>query len=281
MNNSIFKIEKISKFSNNGIKEKLSILKQNISILSSLNTDKNLILSNPMKNNNYIQRFTTQSFKMLNENETINCKNNKNQKTNSSYFNLFQNNKNEFDIFQSKENICNFTNESFSVNYINNNNKNTQSLFQDNNIELDENTNYYNLMNFNISILDNQNNNNINNLNNDDLNEKISKNNEEYNNYNFLFKECEHVNCEQTFKTLKQKLNHHKKMEPFCRSDTINLIKCIKELKKIILNLKNKNYINSFPQLIRKYQQIVSNIPHKEYAQLLCGLTFYDINSNK
>ena len=278
MNNSIFKIEKIKKYSNNVLKEKPSILKQNISILSSLNKDNNLISSNPIKNI-YIPKLTTQSFKMLNENETINFRNNKNQRTNSSFFNL--NNKNEFDIFQCKENIYNFTNESFSVNILNNNNKNTQSLFQDNNIELDENTNYYNLMNFNISILDNQNNNNINNLNNDDLNEKISKNNEEYNNYNFLFKECEHVNCEQTFKTLKQKLNHHKKMEPFCRSDTINLIKCIKELKKIILNLKNKNYINSFPQLIRKYQQIVSNIPHKEYAQLLCGLTFYDINNNK
>jgi hypothetical protein len=279
MNNSIFKIEKIPKFSNNVIKEKLSILKQNISILSSLNKDKNLILSNPKKNN-YIQRFTTQSFKMLNENEPINYKNNKNQKTNSSFFNLFPNNKNEFDFFQSKENIYNFTNESFSVNYLNNNNKNTQSLFQDNNIELEENTNYYNLMNFNNSILDNQNNNNINNFNNDDLNEKISKNIEDYN-YNFIFKECEHNNCEQTFKTLKQKLNHHKKMEPFCRCDTINLIKCIKELKKIILNLKNKNCINSFPQLIRKYEKIVSNIPHKEYSQLLCGLKFYDINSNK
>ena len=269
MNNSIFKIEKIKKYSNN-------VLKQNISILSSLNKDKNLVSSNPIKNI-YIPKLTTQSFKMLNENDTINFRNNKNQRTNSSFFNL--NNKNEFDIFQCKENIYNFTNESFSVNILNNNNKNTQSLFQDNNIELEENTNYYNLMNVNISMLDNQNNNNnINNLNNDDLNEKIFKN-DDYN-YKFKFKECEHNNCEQTFKTLKQKLNHHKKMEPCCRCDTINLIKCIKELKNIIINLKNKNCINLTPQLVKKYEKILSNIPHKEYAQLLCGLKLYDINSS-
>ena len=276
MNNSIFKIEKIKKYSNNVLKEKPSILKQNISILSSLNKDKNLVSSNPIKNI-YIPKLTTQSFKMLNENDTINFRNNKNQRTNSSFFNL--NNKNEFDIFQCKENIYNFTNESFSVNILNNNNKNTQSLFQDNNIELEENTNYYNLMNVNISMLDNQNNNNnINNLNNDDLNEKIFKN-DDYN-YKFKFKECEHNNCEQTFKTLKQKLNHHKKMEPCCRCDTINLIKCIKELKNIIINLKNKNCINLTPQLVKKYEKILSNIPHKEYAQLLCGLKLYDINSS-
>ena len=57
------------------------------------------------------------------------------------------NNKNEFDIFQSKENIYHFTNDSFSVNFLNNN-KNTQSLFQDNNIALEENIYLNNVNNY-------------------------------------------------------------------------------------------------------------------------------------
>jgi hypothetical protein len=276
MNNSIFKIEKRAKIPRNIFSEKSLLLKENIAILSSLNNNNNFIPSNQIKNF-YNSRITTQSFKMLNENEQNNLRNN-NQKTNGSFFNCFMNNKNEFDIFQSKENNYHLTNDSFSINFLNNN-KNTQSLFQDNNIELEENTNYYNLMNFNNSILDNQNNNNINNFNNDDLNEKISKNIEDYN-YNFIFKECEHNNCEQTFKTLKQKLNHHKKMEPKCRSDTINLIKSISELKKIILYLKTKNSVKVPISLIKKYEKILSSIPHREYAQLLSGLTFFsDVNS--
>ena len=57
------------------------------------------------------------------------------------------NNKCEFYIFQSKENICHFTNDSFSVNFLNNN-KNTQSLFQDNNIALEENIYLNNVNNY-------------------------------------------------------------------------------------------------------------------------------------
>ena len=57
------------------------------------------------------------------------------------------NNKNEFYVFQSKENICHFTNDSFSI-YFLNNNKNTQSLFQDNNIALEENIYLNNVNNY-------------------------------------------------------------------------------------------------------------------------------------
>ena len=262
MNNSIFKIEKRAKIPHNIFSEKSLLLKKNISILSSLNNNNNFIPSNQIKNF-YNSRITTQSFKMLNENEQNNLRNN-NQKTNGSYFNCFMNNKNEFDIFQSKENIYHFTNDSFSVNFLTNN-KNTQSLFQDNNIALEEN-NYLNNVNY-ILNQENQFQNN-----NEELNKKEIK--ETIKNY------CEHINCEQTFKTLKQKLNHHKKMEPKCRSDTINLIKSISELKKIILYLKTKNSVKVPISLIKKYEKILSSIPHREYAHLLSGLNFFsDVNS--
>ena len=69
-------------------------------------------------------------------------------------------------------------------------------------------------------------------------------------------------------------------MEPKCRSDTINLIKSISELKKIILYLKTKNSVKVPISLIKKYEKILSSIPHREYAQLLSGLTFFsDVNS--
>ena len=144
MNNSIFKIEKRAKIPRNIFSEKSLLLKENIAILSSLNNNNNFIPSNQIKNF-YNSRITTQSFKMLNENEQNTLRNN-NQKTNGSFFNCFMNNKNEFDIFQSKENNYHLTNDSFSINFLNNN-KNTQSLFQDNNIALEEN-NYLNNVNY-------------------------------------------------------------------------------------------------------------------------------------
>ena len=67
MNNSIFKIEKRAKIPRNIFSEKSLLLKENISILSSLNNNNNFIPSNQIKNF-YNSRITTQSFKMLNEN---------------------------------------------------------------------------------------------------------------------------------------------------------------------------------------------------------------------
>ena len=38
---------------------------------------------------------------------------------------------------------------------------------------------------------------------------------------------CEHFKCGLFFKTLKQKMNHHQKMNPECKKDSIILLKSI------------------------------------------------------
>ena len=91
---------------------------------------------------------------------------------------------------------------------------------------------------------------------------------------------CEHCGCKLLFTTLKQKLNHHNKMNKNCRKDTIHLLKALTEIKKIILSLNLKHTCNSTPfipeTLINKYNSILSNIPHKEYALLFPGVSFME-----
>lgn len=91
---------------------------------------------------------------------------------------------------------------------------------------------------------------------------------------------CEHCGCKLLFTTLKQKLNHHNKMNKNCRNDTIHLLKALTEIKKIILSLNLKHTGNSTPfipeTLINKYNSILSNIPHKEYALLFPGISLME-----
>ena len=91
---------------------------------------------------------------------------------------------------------------------------------------------------------------------------------------------CEHCGCKLLFTTLKQKLNHHNKMNKNCRKDTIHLLKALTEMKKIILSLNLKHTGNSTPfipeTLINKYNSILSNIPHKEYALLFPGISLME-----
>ena len=92
---------------------------------------------------------------------------------------------------------------------------------------------------------------------------------------------CEHCGCKLLFTTMKQKLNHHNKMNNNCRKDTIHLLKALTEMKKIILSLKPlKHSSHSIPlvpeKLITKYHSVLSNIPHKEYALLYPGLSLME-----
>ena len=91
---------------------------------------------------------------------------------------------------------------------------------------------------------------------------------------------CEHCGCKLLFTTIKQKLNHHNKMNKNCRKDTIHLLKALTEIKKIILSLNSKHTSNSIPfipeTLINKYHSVLSNIPHKEYALLFPGISLME-----
>ena len=310
--NLIFDIKKepnknknINYNNNNNLIEKKNILQKNISILSSLND--NIINKEQINYNNNIinnynfkrlssksnQNITTQSFKIFSDNN-INNNNNNTKLTNSSFpnINFFFNNKfteNEFFASEKENNPFNITNDSF----FNLNNKNlSQSVYKLENID-NNLINNLNNNNNNINNNNNVNNNNINNnnaINNNQKNiktsqkQKLNQNNNinEENNYkdnnikiNTKFF-CEHLNCAEKFKTLKQKLNHHKKMSYDCKKDTIHLLKNINRLKKIINILYNNKKIIIPNSLKEKYEKNIRKIPHHEYALLLTGYYLFD-----
>ena len=76
------------------------------------------------------------------------------------------------------------------------------------------------------------------------------------------------------FKTMKQKLNLHKKLDPECRNDTILIIYTLSKLKNIIKSLETSNKIknkNSFERMKTLYKNYIINLQHKEYAQNIIG----------
>ena len=131
--------------------------------------------------------------------------------------------------------------------------------------------------------------NNINVVNTDDVSSLI--NNRHTNNKTLLKKKslkrknsrrlykCKHVNCGLSFKTLKQKLNHHKKMCKECKKDTIIMLKTINKLKVLIKELRNSKHINdNFPeQLQRSYQDKLKSRTLEGYAQIFVGLDINDV----
>ena len=76
------------------------------------------------------------------------------------------------------------------------------------------------------------------------------------------------------FKTMKQKLNLHKKLDPECRNDTILIIYTISKLKNIIKSLEANNKIKnkaSFERIKNLYKSYIIYLQHKEYAQNIIG----------
>lgn len=84
---------------------------------------------------------------------------------------------------------------------------------------------------------------------------------------------CEHVNCGLSFKTLKQKMNHHKKMCKECKKDTINMLKMINMCKMIMKEIKGR-----FPQEVeRMYSDTMRSRSLEGYAQIFVGLDINDV----
>lgn len=82
--------------------------------------------------------------------------------------------------------------------------------------------------------------------------------------------QCEHTNCPLTFKTIKQKYNHHKKMCKECKKDTISMLRAINKLKQIYQSMKNKIEI---PLSLRdKYNDVMGSKYLEGYAQLFVGM---------
>jgi len=84
---------------------------------------------------------------------------------------------------------------------------------------------------------------------------------------------CSHYGCEATFKTKKQLVYHHYKMNPQCQNDTILILKMINYLKNILIkNNKEKNK-QKFGEL---YEETMKNIPLDEHIETLVGFNFED-----
>ena len=69
-----------------------------------------------------------------------------------------------------------------------------------------------------------------------------------------------------------------------CQKDTINLLTLISLTKKIILLLLNSNKLNNNNNnkinfIIKKYENLMQNISIIEYAQMICGNKFNNINN--
>ena len=76
------------------------------------------------------------------------------------------------------------------------------------------------------------------------------------------------------YKTMKQKLNSHKKFDIECRNDSLLLIHTVSQLKTIIKKLithrkiKNKNRLQILKDF---YRSSILSIQHREYAQDITG----------
>ena len=76
------------------------------------------------------------------------------------------------------------------------------------------------------------------------------------------------------YKTMKQKLNVHKKFDIECRNDSLLFIHSISKLKKIIKQLVSNNKIKEkklLQELEKLYVNSILSIPHKDYAQDITG----------
>ena len=76
------------------------------------------------------------------------------------------------------------------------------------------------------------------------------------------------------YKTMKQKLNVHKKFDLECRNDSLLFIHSISKLKKIIKQLVSNNKIKEkklLQELEKLYVNSILSIQHKDYAQDITG----------
>ena len=84
---------------------------------------------------------------------------------------------------------------------------------------------------------------------------------------------CSHHGCEGTFKTKKQLLYHHYKMNPQCQNDTIAILKMIYNIKIL---LKNNNLEKNKKKFGELYKQTMKNVSLDEHIETLVGYNFED-----
>ena len=84
---------------------------------------------------------------------------------------------------------------------------------------------------------------------------------------------CGHKGCELSYKTKKQKVFHHGKMDPECQKDSIMLLNQISLCKELIVSLSKKDKIKEkdVEKLQVKFEKTMRDISINDYAQMICG----------
>ena len=90
---------------------------------------------------------------------------------------------------------------------------------------------------------------------------------------------CKHPHCDLCYKTKKQLVSHHGKMDIECQRDTVWILKLIAKAKKEILKLIKNNILNNqkVKKVIHKYENLIKKVSVSDYAQMICGNKFHDI----
>ena len=84
---------------------------------------------------------------------------------------------------------------------------------------------------------------------------------------------CNHDGCEGTFKTKKQLIFHHYKMNPQCQNDTITILKMIYYTKNL---LKKNNLEKNKKKFEELYKETMKNISLDEHIETIVGYNFED-----
>ena len=84
---------------------------------------------------------------------------------------------------------------------------------------------------------------------------------------------CNHNGCESIFKTKKQLIFHHYKMNPQCHNDTISILKMIYYIK---LLLKKNNLEKNKKKFGELYKETMKKVSLDEHIETLVGYNFED-----
>ena len=96
---------------------------------------------------------------------------------------------------------------------------------------------------------------------------------------------CEHLNCNSKFRTEKEKLEHHSKMEPSCLKERKELIKLLKKYKILLKRIIKDNNIDSdknetINKLRKEYKEIQQKLIDSNLFIKYLGKDFdYDCQS--
>ena len=91
---------------------------------------------------------------------------------------------------------------------------------------------------------------------------------------------CEHPDCDLRFKTKKQKIMHHNKLENECKLSKVAMLRLIAKYKEIFLKLKRKHNAGDmddnerFLKLKKTYDDVLSQSVDKEYLITFIGENF-------